>query len=107
MVAALAQDYRFATILGEETSDLATTYGAMEQFDLSRTGVSVGFPKAHIIRPSGGTVARGVIPDIAIEAPIIETAEDSVLSRALQIAAQDRETKRPQIGTVDVAVLPM
>jgi hypothetical protein len=47
-VAALVQDYKFGTILGEETSDMATTYGAMEQFTLPLTGVVVGYPKALI-----------------------------------------------------------
>ncbi len=40
-------------IVGEETSDLATTYGAMESFTLPRTGLKVGFPQARIIQPSG------------------------------------------------------
>ena len=87
-VAALAQDYRFATILGEETSDLATTYGAMEQFTLSRSGIDVGFPKAQIIRVNGDTPPRGVVPDIAIETPIVEPASDPVLTQALAIAGR-------------------
>ena len=85
-VAALAQDNRFATILGEETSDLATTYGAMEQFTLSRTGTLVGFPKAMIIRANGNLAPRGVVPDIAIPTPIVEDRTDPVLSHALEIA---------------------
>lgn len=85
-VAALAQDYGFATIIGEETSDLATTFGAMEQFTLPRTGIEVGFPKAEIIRVNGDTRARGVAPDVAIETPVVEPVEDVVLQRALAIA---------------------
>jgi len=88
MVAALAQDYGFATILGEETADLASTYGAMEQFTLSRTGITVSFPKARLVRPNGNTDARGVVPDIAIRTPVSEGAEDSVLGQALAIAAK-------------------
>ncbi len=84
-VAALAQDYGFARIIGEETSDLATTYGAMEQFELSRTGITVGFPKAHIIRISGDLQARGVVPDIVIATPIVQSADDPVLQRALTL----------------------
>jgi hypothetical protein len=86
-VAALSQDYGFARILGEETSDLATTMGAMEQFTLPRTGIEVGFPKALIIRANGNLAPRGVVPDIAIETPVIEPASDPVLAQALQIAA--------------------
>ncbi len=90
-VAALAQDYGFAEILGEETSDLATTYGAMETFTLKETGIDVGFPKAHIIRPNGGTDARGVIPDTAIAAPL-RAPNDVMLNEALAKVARDLET---------------
>lgn len=82
-VAATIQDYRFGTILGEETSDLATTYGAMETFELPLTKLVVGFPKARIIRPSGDLAPRGVVPDIAIATPFLESADDPVLQRAL------------------------
>lgn len=84
-VAALSQDYGFAKILGEETSDLATTLGAMEQFTLPRTGIDVGFPKALIVRANGSLAPRGVVPDVAIETPVIEAASDPVLARALEI----------------------
>lgn len=85
-VAATIQDYRFGTILGEETSDLATTYGAMETFTLPRTGITVGFPKAHIVRPNGDLTPRGVVPDIAIETPLWEGPDDPVLTRATALA---------------------
>jgi hypothetical protein len=86
-VAATVQDYRFGTILGEETSDLATTYGAMETFTLPRTGQVVGFPKAQIVRPSGDMRARGVVPDLAIATPLREGPDDPVLVRALALAS--------------------
>ena len=89
-VAALAQDYGFATIIGEPTSDLATTYGAMEQFTLPRTGIVVGFPKAHIIRPNGSLKAAGVTPDIPIETPVVPPATDVVLARAVEIVSKQR-----------------
>jgi hypothetical protein len=85
-VAALVQDYGFGKILGEETSDLATTFGAMETFRLPRTGVVVGFPKAFIVRPSGDLTPRGVVPDVALETPVVEGADDPVLIWARQIA---------------------
>ncbi len=62
-VAAIIQDYDFGTILGEETADLATTYASMEHFTLDNTGIRVGYPKAHIIRPNGNKEPRGVVPD--------------------------------------------
>ncbi|MEM9388133.1 MAG: S41 family peptidase [Pseudomonadota bacterium] len=82
-VAATVQDYGFAVIAGEKTSDMATTYGAMEQFTLPHTGLTVGFPKAHIIRPSGDTRVDGVTPDWEIPTPIAPTASDVVLEQLL------------------------
>ena len=84
-VAALVQDYGFGKVIGEETSDLATTFGAMETFTLPRTGLVVGFPKAFIVRPSGDLAPRGVVPDVAIEAPVVEDVSDPVLARAREI----------------------
>lgn len=83
-VAAIGQDYGFATVLGEPTADLANTYGAMEHFTLSRTGIRVGFPKARILRPSRDPGADAVEPDIAIEAPIAPS-EDVMLQQAIEL----------------------
>lgn len=85
-VAALVQDYKFGKILGEETSDMATTYGAMEQFKLPKTGIAVGYPKAHIVRPNGDLRSRGVVPDVAIRIPVLETPADEVLQKAVALA---------------------
>ncbi|MFK8029105.1 MAG: S41 family peptidase [Gammaproteobacteria bacterium] len=82
-VAALVQDYDFGVILGEKTSDMATTYGAMETFSLPNTELVVGFPKAHIIRPSGDAHPDGVTPDVLIRSPIIPSETDIVLEEAL------------------------
>jgi len=84
-VAALVQDYGFGEVLGEETSDMATTYGAMEQFKLPITGIEVGYPKAHIVRVNGDPHSRGVVPDIAIRTPIVPGERDLVLEKALEI----------------------
>jgi C-terminal processing protease CtpA/Prc len=89
-VAALVQDYGFGKVLGEETSDMATTYGAMEQFKLPITGITVGYPKAHIIRVNGDPVSRGVVPDLAIRTPIVAGERDEVLDQALAIIARER-----------------
>jgi hypothetical protein len=85
-VAALVQDYRFGIIVGEATSDMATTYGAMEQFALDHTGLLVGYPKARIVRPNGDLRSRGVTPDIAIRVPIVQSPRDEVLQQAIAIA---------------------
>jgi C-terminal processing protease CtpA/Prc len=85
-VAATIQDYRFGKVLGEPTSDMASAFGAMEHFTLPRTGIVVGYPKAHIIRPSGDARLRGVVPDIGLAFPVIETPDDPVLQQAAAIA---------------------
>lgn len=92
-VAALVQDFGFGVVLGEETSDLATTYGAMERFVLPRTGIEVGYPKAQIVRPSGDLALRGVVPDIPIETPLVEGPDDPVLGRAVEII----QSRRPGV----------
>ncbi len=84
-VAAIFQDYGWADIAGEKTADLATTLGAMETFELANSRMSVGFPKARIIRPSGDTRVDGVTPDIKIETPIVSGARDEVLERLIEI----------------------
>jgi hypothetical protein len=87
-VAALVQDYRFGVIVGEATSDMATTYGAMEQFALDHTHMQVGYPKARIVRPNGDLRSRGVTPDIAIRVPIVQSPSDEVLKQAIAIASR-------------------
>lgn len=88
LTAAIVQDYGFGRIIGEPTSDLATTYGAMEHFTLPNTGLRVGFPKAHIVRPSGDARVQGVTPDIMITTPIVQGTDDPVLQEALRIVRQ-------------------
>jgi C-terminal processing protease CtpA/Prc len=91
LVAAMVQDFGFGTVLGEETADLASTYGALEKFTLPHTGLEVSFPKARILRPSGDASSRGVIPDVAIATPLTGTIEDTVLQQALTIVAHPPE----------------
>ncbi len=66
-VAAITQDYGFGKVIGEPTTDFATTLASMETFVLPETGTTVGFPKAHIIRPSGDKTHGPVVPDLTIE----------------------------------------
>ncbi len=84
-VAALIQDEGFGTVLGEETSDLASTLGAMETFNLPHSGVTVGYPKAVLLRPNGVAERRGVVPDVAIEEPISADPAGDVLRSATAI----------------------
>jgi C-terminal processing protease CtpA/Prc len=82
-VAAIVQDYGFGKVIGEKTADLATTYGAMENFTLKNTGISVGYPKALIVRPNGSKLPDGVTPDIQITAPFSATSATQELNQAI------------------------
>lgn len=78
--AAIVKDYGFATVIGEKTADLATTYGAMEHFALKHSGITVGYPKALIVRPNGDRSPDGVTPDISLT----ESGGKSLLKKALE-----------------------
>ncbi len=83
VMGATIQDYGFGDVIGEATTDMATTYGAMEQFTLPRTGLVVGYPKALIIRPSGDERAAPLSPDVRLPAPQPGDEGDSVLDAAI------------------------
>lgn len=89
--AALIQDYDFGVIMGEQTVDMATTYGAMERFTLPETGIVVAYPKALIVRPSGIDEAHPVNPDVELPSPRIRGATDLMLEAALSYI--DSETR--------------
>lgn len=78
-VAAIIQDHGFGTILGEETSDVPTSYASSAQFTLPETGIVVTYPKAYFVRPNGDEMLRGVVPDRSFTSPIAAGDEDVVL----------------------------
>jgi len=90
VVAALMQDQGIATVLGEETADLPTTYGAVESFDLPRSGANIIYPKAYMVRPSGSELLRGVVPDFPIASNSVGSSKDVMLDTALEHIEQTR-----------------
>jgi Peptidase family S41 len=92
-VAALIQDYGFGKILGEETADLASTFGSSVTFKLRNSGVNVSYPKSRITRINGDTRARGVVPDIHIAAPPPGVSDDVVLAKAIDLIKRSRDAK--------------
>lgn len=82
--AALIQDYGFGTVLGETTADMATTHGAMEHFTLPNTGLTVGYPKALIIRPNGDETVGPLVPDQRIAPPAVRGETDEMLEEAVR-----------------------
>lgn len=62
-VAAIIQDYKFGTIIGEETAEEVASQAAFHVFKLPNTQWPVYYPKAFAIRPNGDPSPRGVVPD--------------------------------------------
>ncbi|MDC8755593.1 S41 family peptidase [Erythrobacter sp. sf7] len=83
VIAALMQDLGIATIMGEETADLPTTYGAVERFSLPHSGAEIIYPKAYMVRPSGSEEVRGVVPDFLIAPAPVGSAHDRMLETAV------------------------
>jgi hypothetical protein len=83
--AAIIQDYGFGTLLGEETSDLPTSYASIANFALPNTQLRVEYPKGYFIRPSGDKSLKGVVPDIRVSNDI-QTKTDEVLEFAMKYA---------------------
>ena len=92
-VAAIVKDYDFGIVLGEKTADLATTHGAMEHFTLPNTGMTVGFPKALIVRPNGSLEPDGVVPDIPLDFSQSKHEGDPVLNQVIGVVRKARLTK--------------
>ncbi len=65
--AALCQDFEAATIVGQETGGLPTSYGDSYYFTLPRTGLRGRSSYKFFVRPSGEVTNRGVIPDWEME----------------------------------------
>ena len=89
-VAAVVQDYGFATVLGEETSDLPTSYASSAQFTLPHTGLVVTYPKGYFVRPNGDEAVRGVVPDHRIARPTISTKGDATLAATVEYVLSQR-----------------
>ena len=89
-VAAIIQDYGFGTVLGEETSDLPTSYASSAQFTLPGTGIVVTYPKAYFVRPNGDESLLGVIPDHTFPFPIVPGEDDPVLQNVLEYIVSQR-----------------
>lgn len=80
---AIIQDYGFGAVIGEATTDMTTTYGAMEQFTLPHSEIVVGYPKALIIRPNGDEQAAPLYPDTALNTAGFEDRDDPLLAAAM------------------------
>lgn len=76
VTAAQIQDYKFGTIVGEETGDYPSLYASQFQYTLPKTGIPVKVSKGHIIRVNGSTKREGVIPDIRIQDHLLDEKDE-------------------------------
>ncbi|MGC9342590.1 MAG: S41 family peptidase [Bacteroidales bacterium] len=83
MTAAQIQDYKFGTIVGEETGDYPTLYASQFQYTLPNTGIPVKVSKGYIVRVNGSTEEKGLIPDIYIKDYLLDE-NDEILDALLK-----------------------
>ncbi|MEM9859425.1 MAG: S41 family peptidase [Bacteroidota bacterium] len=87
VTASQIQDYKFATIVGEETGDFPSLYASQYSYNLPNTGVEVKLSKGYIVRVNGSKKAEGVIPDLYIKDHLLD-ANDEVLDGLLKLINQ-------------------
>jgi C-terminal processing protease CtpA/Prc len=87
-VANIIQDYQFGKLIGEETPDFVSCYGASQQFILPNTQITVSFPKGQFIRPNGDPTPQSVKPDYEVEDNISD-GKDDVLEYTLNIIKKE------------------
>jgi hypothetical protein len=78
VAAALIQDYKFGTIVGEETGDPPTLYASQFSYTLPRTGIVVEVPKGYIIRPNGDRSFGLLKPDILIKDHLLDGVDEGL-----------------------------
>lgn len=74
--AAVMKDFGIATLVGEETGGLASSFGELYETSLPNTGLTLGLSQKRFVRPNGVVDDRGVLPDV-------EVASDRALEAAL------------------------
>ncbi|WP_299216602.1 S41 family peptidase [uncultured Aquimarina sp.] len=76
VTAAQIQDYKFGTIVGEETGDYPSLYASQFQYSLPNTGIVVKVSKGYIVRVNGSKKQEGVIPDIIIRDHLLDETDE-------------------------------
>ncbi|MFD2099255.1 S41 family peptidase [Flagellimonas iocasae] len=84
VTAAQIQDYKFGTLVGEETGDYPSLYASQFQYNLPNTGIPVKVSKGYIVRVNGSTKEQGVIPDVYIRDQLLDE-NDEILTILLKL----------------------
>ncbi len=82
VTAAQIQDYKFGTIVGEETGDFPSLYASILQYSLPNTKISIDVSKGYIVRINGSKKEEGVVPDIFIKDYLLDD-DDEILEGLL------------------------
>lgn len=82
VTASQMQDYKFATIVGEETGDFPSLLASQYGYNLPRTGIEVKVSKGYIVRVNGSKQPEGVMPDIYIKDHLLDE-NDEILDHLL------------------------
>lgn len=82
VAAAQVQDYKFATIVGEETGEYPTLYASIFPYFLPNTNFRLTISKGYMVRVNGSTAQKGVIPDIFIRDHLLDE-KDEILNGLL------------------------
>ncbi|GLC26509.1 hypothetical protein rosag_30220 [Roseisolibacter agri] len=91
MTANAIQDYRLATLIGEETGGVPTSFGEQYSFRLANSQLPASVSSARFVRASGdASVRAGVVPDIEVRptAADLRAGRDPVLERAMTCPAR-------------------
>jgi hypothetical protein len=88
-VASIIKDYQLGRLIGEETPDFVSAYGATQQFTLPNTHIAVSFPKGLFIRPSGDPTPQSVKPDYKVD-DNVSNGKDEMLEYAIKLIAKEK-----------------
>ncbi|HBH25733.1 MAG TPA: peptidase S41, partial [Cytophagales bacterium] len=83
VAAAQIKDYKFGTIVGEETAEYPTLYASQFQFNLPNTGIPVKVSKGYIVRVNGNKEDKGLVPDVFIKDHLLDE-NDEILTGLLE-----------------------
>ena len=84
VTAAQIQDYKLATIVGEETGEFPSLFASQYTYKLPETGVAVIISKGHITRVNGSKKGEGVIPNIMLRDHLLDE-QDEILTYLLEV----------------------
>jgi C-terminal processing protease CtpA/Prc len=79
--AAVFKDFRWGTLIGEETGGLATSYGDILPFTMPYSQLNFGVSHKYFVRPAGFDDGKGVLPDYEVKQTSADLKEgiDTVL----------------------------